>query len=183
MIFDRRVILFYIGYWVYFIGRGCGVDNMASVLLHEGDEGARDTQHPHHGIHSRGSPHHPFPSATIFNSIFHGSERYINLWVFIYLTVLMLLRTCCSTSCFTSTNIFVNLAAPRDVGKANGIAFTLAGLVKALVPTAGANILAWSLNSGYPFPFDYHLVFWLLGLTALLGVGVSLTIDAQLERG
>jgi len=123
-----------------------------------------------------------FPSATIFNSIFHGSERYINLWVFIYLTVLMLLRTCCSTSCFTSTNIFVNLAAPRDVGKANGIAFTLAGLVKALVPTAGANILAWSLNSGYPFPFDYHLVFWLLGLTALLGVGVSLTIDAQLER-
>ncbi|KAL6072099.1 RNA polymerase III subunit Rpc25 family protein [Balamuthia mandrillaris] len=129
-----------------------------------------------------------FPMAKLFLHLIEGDNASSgvdddhNPFVFFYLAGLVILRNCASTMCFTSSNIFVNLSAKECTGKVNGLAFTLAGLLKAVGPVIGSNLLAWSLTNGLPFPFDYHFVFLVVSAVSLAGLFVSFGIPSQLEH-
>ena len=44
---------------------------------------------------------------------------------------------------------------------------TMAAVSRTVSPIACATLYAYSINSDQPFPFDYHLVFYLLAFTRL----------------
>lgn len=71
--------------------------------------------------------------------------------------------------------MFVNIALvtnnavdPSRRGTLNGLSMTIGSLAKAAGPTALSITFAWSINRPRPFPFDYHLAFYLLALGMLV---------------
>jgi MFS family permease len=101
------------------------------------------------------------------------------LWPILTLGACM--RTTAGTMSFTSSNILINLVAPKNAGKANGIAFSLAGIARALAPSLAGNLFAWSEINGLPYPFNFHLVFLILsiacGITGLVSVLFAKTLN------
>jgi len=91
-----------------------------------------------------------------------------------------LIRTTAGTMAFTSVNVLVNESAPNDTGKANGVAFALAGLVKTVGPAAASILLAWSLTNGIGFPLDFRFVFVLMALFNVVLLVGTLFLPAHL---
>ncbi|CAN0438804.1 unnamed protein product, partial [Scytosiphon promiscuus] len=57
-----------------------------------------------------------------------------------------------------------NAVDPSKRSTVNGLSVMVGSLAKAAGPTAASTIFAWSIHRRRPFPFDYHLIFYLLAL-------------------
>lgn len=57
-----------------------------------------------------------------------------------------------------------------------GMNASLTSAVRGVAPVAGGSVLAWSSQSGLGFPNDYHLVFTLCGIAAIIAAFVSQTV-------
>ena len=74
-------------------------------------------------------------------------------------------------------------------GELNGISASVGALARALSPMVFSALFAFSIDGNRPFPFDYHLVFYLLGLLRLAvacmgwnlldGTGPGETVEAE----
>ena len=60
-----------------------------------------------------------------------------------------------------------NAVGPDRRGELNGISASVGALGKAFSPMFFSALFALSIDGDRPFPFDYHLVFYLLGLLRL----------------
>ena len=81
---------------------------------------------------------------------------------------------------YRQQQVFINVALatnnavdPSQRGTVNGLSMTLGSLAKAAGPTAASTVFAWSIHRRRPFPFDYHLIFYLLALGMVVVTVVS----------
>jgi len=58
---------------------------------------------------------------------------------------------------------------------------SVASLARAVGPILGSSIFAWSLSSHLSFPLNYHFMYIVLSLVALLGFYVSLKIPESIN--
>ncbi|XP_065178177.1 uncharacterized protein LOC135808864 [Sycon ciliatum] len=77
-----------------------------------------------------------------------------------------------------------NSVETHDLGAANGLAMSMTGCFRSLAPLACGSIFAWSIDGEHVFPFDYHLVFFLLSFlflcTSIASTRVSDLVDKKL---
>lgn len=67
-----------------------------------------------------------------------------------------------STMAFTCIFLIINASVPSHLrGSVNGLAMTFGSVSKALGPTFGSIIFAWSIHSSLPLPVSYMFVFLL----------------------
>lgn len=85
------------------------------------------------------------------------------LWICV--GTLMAMKSAMGTGGMAGVNLMIsNASDPKSVGSINGLSASIAALSRLIAPTFGGSVYAWSLNNGMPFPFDFHLVFLLLGM-------------------
>lgn len=60
-----------------------------------------------------------------------------------------------------------NATGPERRGELNGLSMMVSSFARALAPVACSALFAFSIDGDHPFPFDYHLVFYLLGALRL----------------
>ena len=72
------------------------------------------------------------------------------------------LRWSLGTSFTCTFTILNNSVPPSRRGRMQGVAMTVGSAARAVGPTLGAELLAWSLTNGLPPPLDVHLVPMLL---------------------
>jgi len=83
-------------------------------------------------------------------------------WIFVYIGIYstFILRIVAGVLVFNASNILINNACPEGLGgRINGIAFGIGAILKAVGPTFGATLFAWSANNNLPFPLDYTFVY------------------------
>lgn len=81
----------------------------------------------------------------------------------IVLVCAQLMQNCIQSTAFVAVNALVNNSAmPYERGSLNGLNMMLGSLAKAAGPFLGAELFAWSINTGNKFPIDYHISFYFL---------------------
>jgi MFS family permease len=76
---------------------------------------------------------------------------------------------------FACTGLMLNHCVSKDKrASLNGLAMTFGSLAKSTGPLSGALIFAWSLNSKYKFPLDFHFVFVILFIVSCVAVMMKL---------
>lgn len=69
----------------------------------------------------------------------------------------------CTNLSFAGNAILINRSVSADKrASVNGLSMTIGSIAKALGPCLGSLIFAVSINYNTPFPFDFHLIFFLL---------------------
>ncbi|KAK8798091.1 hypothetical protein WA171_005616 [Blastocystis sp. BT1] len=69
---------------------------------------------------------------------------------------------------FTAIIVIIsNVSYPDFRGKVNGIGQVFASLGRFIGPTISTNVYAWSIQKNYPWPLDFGLIFYLLGILQL----------------
>ncbi|XP_066302166.1 uncharacterized protein [Branchiostoma lanceolatum] len=90
-----------------------------------------------------------------------------NVWVAVILiNIIVVLGS--STALTAAMVMMGNSASPAFRGSANGIAQTMAALVRVLAPVVLGNLFAWSTDNGLPWPLNHHLSFILVVVLSLL---------------
>jgi len=85
----------------------------------------------------------------------------------IYLTFIV--RIIAGVLVFNSSNILINNACPEGLGgRINGIAFGIGAILKAIGPTFGATLFAWTVTNSLPFPFNYTFVYNAIAVVSLI---------------
>jgi hypothetical protein len=84
---------------------------------------------------------------------------------------------------FTCLMVMINNSAVIKVrGSVNGISQSLVALSRALGPTVGSLLFAWSENNGLPWPLNYHLVFMLCFIASIGLVLFSFVLPKSIEK-
>eukprot|EP00284_Hemiselmis_tepida_P011297 CAMPEP_0174917386 /NCGR_PEP_ID=MMETSP1355-20121228/2418_1 /TAXON_ID=464990 /ORGANISM="Hemiselmis tepida, Strain CCMP443" /LENGTH=180 /DNA_ID=CAMNT_0016162467 /DNA_START=132 /DNA_END=670 /DNA_ORIENTATION=+ len=103
------------------------------------------------------------------------------LWAAIYLY--MLVKAFAFSSGFTSVSLLVNNSAPkRVIGSINGMSQTCASLASAVAPAFAGNLFSLSLQMGRPWPFDHHLVFYVVGAVSAVMLFMSFLLPESLQQ-
>ncbi|KAJ3155796.1 hypothetical protein HK101_001521 [Irineochytrium annulatum] len=102
--------------------------------------------------------------------------------VWVSVIALQALRTCASLQAFTSSFIMTSNACPsHSRGSANGISQSFGAFGRMVGPIFAGNVFSWSLSSGLPAPFDFHLLFYLLAVISVGVYGVSLWVEDSID--
>ncbi|KAG2208014.1 hypothetical protein INT46_010750 [Mucor plumbeus] len=102
---------------------------------------------------------------------------------FAYLALMLIRYTGCSLA-FTGLGIMVSTsAAPEILGTVNGICQSCLSLVRALGPTFGGTLWSMSIKDGNKFPFDRHLVYYIIGFLTIFSFFQSLYISKSVALG
>ncbi|CAM9486293.1 unnamed protein product [Phaeothamnion confervicola] len=83
---------------------------------------------------------------------------------------------------FASLTLCTNNSVSRSMrGSFNGLMMTVGSIAKSLGPPAGAVLYAYSVADGAQWPFDYHLVFYVLAvLIGAIGLLVAWQLPAEM---
>ena len=87
---------------------------------------------------------------------------------------------------FSTTMVMISNSTTIDkIGAVNGLGQSVAALLRAAGPAVGGSLFAWSNTNGLEAPFDYHLVFFLMGLicvaTSFSSTGLSKSLEKRKE--
>ncbi|KAI8979065.1 major facilitator superfamily domain-containing protein [Mycotypha africana] len=84
----------------------------------------------------------------------------------------------------TTFSIMVSISAPPElIGVVNGVVSSALSLGRAISPTFGGMVWSYSLQKGQGYPFDHHLVYYIIAGMALFNVIHSYYIPASLALG
>eukprot|EP00924_Labyrinthula_sp_SR-Ha-C_P015878 snap_masked-scaffold_4-processed-gene-11.43-mRNA-1 protein AED:1.00 eAED:1.00 QI:0/0/0/0/1/1/2/0/425 len=98
----------------------------------------------------------------LFSRIHFNSKLY-------FLTPAHFFRVLLNNLCFISCNLIINnVTISEERGAMNGMVMTLGSFVKSLGPFFGAQLFAWSINSGNSFPFNYYFCFLIVAFVFLI---------------
>eukprot|EP00850_Spirogloea_muscicola_P002218 SM000008S22307 [mRNA] locus=s8:949641:953502:- [translate_table: standard] len=103
-------------------------------------------------------------------------------------TACMMLRSVGSLCGFTSIFILIvnSVSRPQHLGAVNGLAQTGSAISRALAPTVGGSMYAWSISgksSPHKFTFfDYHLPFVFIGFLIILTILLSMKLPPSLDN-
>ncbi|OAD78155.1 hypothetical protein PHYBLDRAFT_140257 [Phycomyces blakesleeanus NRRL 1555(-)] len=107
-------------------------------------------------------------------------------WVFrgVYMSLLFV-RYLGNCLAFTSLMILVSNSAPAEaLGTVNGVCQSCLSLVRAFAPTIGGTLWSISLRTGSGYPFDHHMVYYIIGTLAFFGLLQTYSIPADIaSRG
>ncbi|KAI8854160.1 hypothetical protein BC829DRAFT_380445 [Chytridium lagenaria] len=104
-----------------------------------------------------------------------GKVGWISWGVVVFCQVL---RTCLSLQAFTSSFIMTANACPsHSRGSANGVSQAFGASALSLLGIFSS----WSVENNLPAPFDFHLLFYLLGLTSAAIYVASLYVPADVD--
>lgn len=126
-----------------------------------------------------------FPELTTWKTFVEGhyagdqASIFLNLGYF----ALLLVRVFGNCLAFTGMMVMVsNSAEPGMIGLVNGVLQSCLALVRALGPTVGGVLWSFSLKNSH-WPFDRHLVYYLITILSLLGWIHSYKIPNSLSLG
>lgn len=103
------------------------------------------------------------------------------LWVL--LQCWMFIKACGFSSGFTSVTILINNSAPKKViGTINGVSQTMASLSSALAPAFAGNVFSFSLQEKRPWPFDFHLIFYVVAMVCVVMCWMSYRLPASINH-
>jgi hypothetical protein len=110
--------------------------------------------------------------------------RLTKFWVWFCLLGVFTLRVTSAVFAFTSAMLFVSSAGRRlkALGLLNGVGQCGAGLVRTIGPALGGTLWSWSLLNGLPSPFDYHFVFYMLGILGLIAVAQTFSLEKYMKQ-
>ncbi|KAI9319787.1 major facilitator superfamily domain-containing protein [Dichotomocladium elegans] len=124
-----------------------------------------------------------FPELARLKAALVGIEGTVWIFRLAYLP-LLLIRFFGNTLTFTSMMIIVNNSADqKNLGTVNGLCVSCLAFVRSFAPTTGGMLWSISLRTGNPFPFDRHLVYYLIGLLAIINLIQSYQIPKSLSIG
>jgi len=79
---------------------------------------------------------------------------------------------------FSALQRFTNDCIAADKrGKINGFQITFSSMLQTAGPILGGFVLSWSMANGWPYPFNYHLVFLLMVLITLFVLKIIYKLD------
>ncbi|XP_065840286.1 uncharacterized protein [Oscarella lobularis] len=108
----------------------------------------------------------------------------IPLWTVLFITLFMM-RLSINVA-YVMIAIFINNSVPkRQVGAINGLALSLAAVTRAVAPSVGASLFAWSISEGkghVGFLLDYHLVFYFISTVFLISLLLSVYLPSKLQK-
>jgi len=119
-----------------------------------------------------------------FSSLAASPEKKgVNYLLWTCLSLIGLLKTWAGGAAFSSAFILVgNSTVSSKTGAVNGLAQMVSALARALGPTVGGSIFAWSNSNKLPFPLDFHLVFLLVGILSVGIVLISLVLPKNVDQ-
>mmetsp|Transcript_6747 Transcript_6747/g.10164 ORF Transcript_6747/g.10164 Transcript_6747/m.10164 type:complete len:498 (-) Transcript_6747:99-1592(-) len=80
---------------------------------------------------------------------------------------------------FSSIALILNHCVEKQQrGSLNGLAMTFGSIAKSFGPFLGAFVYAWSINSGFQFPLDGHLIFVVIGVCCFIAVKLPLPVES-----
>ncbi|XP_006819021.1 uncharacterized protein LOC102803972, partial [Saccoglossus kowalevskii] len=115
-------------------------------------------------------------------------DEHVSLWripvkVWAVLVVFITASTISRMTAFVSMNVLVgNACLAKDKGTVYGVAQSLTALVRSTAPAVGGNIFAWSEHNDLPWPFDYHLTFYLLSVILIFTCFVSCLLPTSVNK-
>ncbi|KAI9178951.1 hypothetical protein H9P43_005613 [Blastocladiella emersonii ATCC 22665] len=99
----------------------------------------------------------------------------------IVLLVLQVVFEINATNSFTSVFVMVsNATLTKDRGAMNGLGQAFASLSRIIAPIVTGSLFSLSLYSTSE-PFDYHLIFYVMSLLALVTGGLTLMLDSSIN--
>ncbi|KXN64879.1 MFS general substrate transporter [Conidiobolus coronatus NRRL 28638] len=103
-----------------------------------------------------------------------------NTLTWVSIIIMLILRAACNTIANTSVNILLVESAEGsgNLGKLNGFSQTLSGLSRSIAPALTGTIYSYSLSHQFPYPFDYHLVWYILALLCVCNYYYSFNIKS-----
>lgn len=119
-----------------------------------------------------------------------SSRRPCGNLIFFLITVNVICIKLCGNLAFSASSLLINRSVPQHQrASLNGVSMTLSSVAKAIGPCIISLAYAWSVESDYTtgnqkhkFPFDFHLVFILLALCALLTAFCFDVLYTEVER-
>ncbi|XP_065840287.1 uncharacterized protein [Oscarella lobularis] len=119
-----------------------------------------------------------------FQPVISSIESVIPLWTVLFITLFMM-RLSINVA-YVMIAIFINNSVPkRQVGAINGLALSLAAVTRAVAPSVGASLFAWSISEGkghVGFLLDYHLVFYFISTVFLISLLLSVYLPSKLQK-
>mmetsp|Transcript_19598 Transcript_19598/g.25035 ORF Transcript_19598/g.25035 Transcript_19598/m.25035 type:complete len:525 (-) Transcript_19598:979-2553(-) len=107
----------------------------------------------------------------------------VDTWFYVLLQFSSMLGMILRNHASVGINICVNNACvSSERGAMNGLVMALGSVFKAVGPLAGAEIFAWSINSGNSFPFDYHFGFFVISILSFALVFYSKYLPLSLNE-
>jgi hypothetical protein len=95
------------------------------------------------------------------------AEGELSWWMWVWLVALISVNKAFVSGSFTTIAILNNNSISSEWrGRVGGLTMMVASVFKALGPSIGAVIFAWSLTNGYTFPLDFHFAFVAMALGA-----------------
>jgi MFS family permease len=89
----------------------------------------------------------------------------------LYVATALFARSMACFMFFSSLQKFTNDSVPSHFrGRVNGLSMALGSGVLIVGPIFGGATLSWSMNNGYTFPFNYHLVFMVGSVVSLISL-------------
>ncbi|KAI9250000.1 major facilitator superfamily domain-containing protein [Sporodiniella umbellata] len=97
---------------------------------------------------------------------------------------LLLIRYFGNCLIFTSFSIMVSTSTdPEILGTVNGFNQSCASLVRAIAPTLGGSLWSYSLRKDRVYPFDYHLVYYIITILAFINLIQTVFIPKRVSIG
>ena len=78
--------------------------------------------------------------------------------------------------------LYIVLILYRIGGTVNGIGQSFAAIGRFLGPSIGSTCFAWSQNAQLPWPCNFHLTFYTIGLCFLLSWCAARTLPVSIEK-
>jgi MFS family permease len=105
----------------------------------------------------------------------------VPLWV-ILCTIAILNRIVIGIG-FSATSLFINNSVTSEkLGSVNGLSVALTSLFRCFAPLFAGGIFSASLSSSIGFPFDYHLVYILLGIIIFIAVILATRLPTSINK-
>jgi MFS family permease len=84
---------------------------------------------------------------------------------------------------FTATfGLINNSTLAKNRGTANGLSQSMVAIGRIVGPIFGGNTFAWSASGGHSWPFDFHFVFHLIGITMWITAGLAFILPKSIDR-
>jgi len=105
-----------------------------------------------------------------------------NVLVYLGIYFIFLIRIMAGVFSFNASNILINNACPEGLGgRINGIAYGFGAILKAIGPTIGANLFAWSVSNGLSYPFDYTFLYNIIAIISLISFFLTYLIPETIN--
>jgi len=106
---------------------------------------------------------------------------HLNSWsLWFFLCVNVTFQAFCNTCMFVSITLLVNNSSPLSaMGAVNGFAQTWGSLLRAIAPTVGSYVLAWSLTNGQGFPLNHYFTFFFIAFFGLICVALAFLLEKK----